>query len=286
MAQRRPECDGFVSSLQGERVLCTGKTYVDGESLKRSELLRAIRRKGGWTVEGTRNADVTLLVVGVLPVSVTDPVNHRSQSLVYVEDQRVKGNHVCIVDDGGINALLRGDEAPCLRSRAVGPGLTELSLPTSREVTGPRLVPLKVFGAPHHDPTGLALDLSGLDTGTAAHQETLALLTAALTPIVAQTLNTPQVDAAWRSRTDSAVLVIVEVKSLTGARQAQQIRLGIGQVLDYAVTLRSCLPNGVETIRPVLVLEKQPADPARWEAVAAAAGIELTWAPDFAGLLD
>ena len=28
------------------------------------------------------------------------------------------------------------------------------------------------------------------------------------------------------------------------------------------------------------------ADPARWEAVAAAAGIELTWAPDFAGLLD
>ena len=171
MAQRRPECDGFVSSLQGERVLCTGKTYVDGESLKRSELLRAIRRKGGWTVEGTRNADVTLLVVGVLPVSVTDPVNHRSQNLVYVEDQRVKGNHVCIVDDGGINALLRGDEAPCLRSRAVGPGLTELSLPTSREVTGPRLVPLKVFGAPHHDPTGLALDLSGLDTGTAAHQE-------------------------------------------------------------------------------------------------------------------
>ena len=71
------------------------------------------------------------------------------------------------------------------------------------------------------------------------------------------------------------------------ARMVQQRhRLGIGQVLDYAVTLRSCLPNGVETIRPVLVLEKQPADPARWEAVAAAAGIELTWAPDFAGLLD
>jgi len=286
MAQSRPECDGLVSSLQGERVLCTGKTHVRGEWLKRPELHRVIQSKGGCPVEGTRNANVTLLVVGVLPVSVTDPVNHRSQNLVYVEDQRARGNHVCIVDDGGINALLRGDEAPCLRSRAVGPGLIELSLPTSREVSVPRLVPLKLFGAPHHDPTGLALDLSGLDAGTAAHQETLALLTAALTPIVAQTLNTPQVDAAWRSRTDSAVLVIVEVKSLTGARQAQQIRLGIGQVLDYAVTLRSSLPNGVETIRPVLVLEKQPEDPARWEAVAAAAGIELTWAPDFAGLLD
>jgi hypothetical protein len=119
---------------------------------------------------------------------------------------------------------------------------------------------------------------------TAAHQETLALLTAVLTPTVAQTLNTPKVDAAWCSRTDSAVLVIAEVKSLTGAHQAQQIRLGIGQVLDYAVTLRACPPDGVKTIPPVLVLDKEPNDPERWKAVAAAAGIALTWAPAFAGL--
>jgi len=145
-------------------------------------------------------------------------------------------------------------------------------------------VPLNLVGAPRHDPTGLELDLSGLDTGTAAHQETLARLTAALTPTVAQTLNSPKVDAAWRSRIDSAVLVIAEVKSLTGAHQAQQIRLGIGQVLDYAVTLRAGPPDGVETIRPVLVLEKQPDDPERWGAVAASAGIALTWAPAFVGL--
>ena len=284
MAQGRPNCDGYIPSLLDQRVLCTGRTYVDGEWLKRPDLHSAISSVGGRPVKGTRNANVTLLVLGNLPDSVTDPVNHRSQNLLYAEAQRAKGNHVCIVDDSGISALLRGDEAPCLRSRAVGSGVIELSLPAPRRPSRPRLVPLNVVIAPRHDPTGLELDLSGLDAGTAAHQKTLALLTAALMPIVAQTLNTPKVDAAWSSRTDPSVLVIAEVKSLTGAHQAQQIRLGIGQVLDYAVTLRVGPPDGVQMIRPVLVLEKQPDDPERWEAVATAAGIALTWAPAFTGL--
>jgi hypothetical protein len=284
MVPRRLECDGYVSSLLNQRVLCTGKTYVDGEWRKRPDLYRAIRGRGGWPVEGTRNANVTLLVVGDLPGFVTDPVNHRSQNLVYAEDQRLKGNHVCIVDDSGITALLRGDAAPCLRSRAVGPGLIELSLPIPRQPSRPRLVPLNLFDSPHHDPTGLELDLSGLDAGTAAHHKTLTLLTVALAPTVAQGLSQPKVDAAWRCRADSAVLVIAEVKSLTGAHQAQQIRLGIGQVLDYAVTLRADPPDGVETIRPVLALETEPDNPEKWVSVAAAGGIALTWAPAFAGM--
>ncbi len=119
MAPRRLECDGYVSSLLNQRVLCTGKTYIDGEWRKRPDLY--------------------ILVVGDLPGFVTDPVNHRSQNLVYAEDQRLKGSHVCIVDDSGITALLRGDAAPCLRSRAVRPGLIELSLPIPRQPSRPRL---------------------------------------------------------------------------------------------------------------------------------------------------
>ncbi|MEK8227320.1 hypothetical protein NKG05_16350 [Oerskovia sp. M15] len=80
------------------------------------------------------------------------------------------------------------------------------------------------------------------------------------------------------------MLAVAEVKSLTGADQSQQIRLGIGQVLDYAVSLRACLPHGIGTIVPVLVLEKEPIDPDRWKAVAAVAGITLTWPPLFAEL--
>lgn len=284
MAEGRRDCDGHVTTLLNQRVLCTGKSYVNGEWLKRPDLHRAIGREGGRIVEGTRNAAITLLVMGDLPALVTDPVNHRSQNLVYVEEQRAKGNHVCIVDDRGLSSLLRGDVAPCLRSRAVGSGVVELSLPAPRVPSVPQLVPLSLVTPPRHSPTGLELDLSGLDDGTAAHQATLALLTAALVPTAPQTLSAPKVDAAWRSRVNSAVLVIAEVKSLTGARQAQQIRLGIGQLLDYTVALRAVPPVGVETICPVLVLEREPDSPERWQAVAAAAGIELSWAPAFAGL--
>lgn len=127
--QGRPACDGRVSSLTGQRLLCTGKTYIGGVWLKRLELHEAIRGEGGQPIEGTRNADITVLVVGDLPDSVTDPVHHRSQNLVYAEEQRTKGNHVCIVDDNGITALLNGREAPCLRSRVVSSGVVELSLP-------------------------------------------------------------------------------------------------------------------------------------------------------------
>lgn len=284
MAQLRPQCDGNVASLRRHLVICTGKTVVDGEWLKRPDLHRAISSRGGRPVVGTRNADVTLLVLGNLPQSVTDPVNHRSQNLLYVEEQRSHDNHVCIVDDSGISALLRGDEAPCLRSRNVGSGYIELSLPKPKDPPLPRLVPLNLVRAPQHNSTGLELDLSGLDAGTAAHQDALALLAAALTPTVARAIHTPKVDAAWISETGPATLVIAEVKSLTGAHQEQQVRLGIGQVLDYAVTLRAGPPEGVNTIVPVLVLEKQPYDPDRWAAVASAAGIVLTWAPDFTGL--
>lgn len=284
MTLGRPDCGGLVPSLRGQQVSCTGKTYVDGEWMQRTALHAAISGRGGQVVSGTRNRNITLLVVGDLPNVVTDPVNHRSQNLVYAEQQRRQGNHVCIVDDSGITVLLRGGAARCLRSRAVDSGAVELSLPAPQLPSPPRLIPLTVGAAPSHEPTGLELDLSGLDAATAAHQRTLTLLVADLAPTLVQALSAPKVDAAWRLRGDTTVLAVAEVKSLTGADQSQQIRLGIGQVLDYAVSLRACLPQGIGMIVPVLVLEKEPADPERWKAVAAVADITLTWPPLFAEL--
>ncbi|WP_329169811.1 hypothetical protein OG754_00495 [Streptomyces decoyicus] len=89
--------------------------------------------------------------------------------------------------------------------------------------------------------------------------------------------NAPRFDAGW-SRDDD--VFIAEVKSLTGASEDQQIRLGIGQVLDYAHQIQLARTFG--RVRPVLVLEKQSADP-RWTSLAEASGILLTWAPAFAG---
>jgi len=181
----RPDCDGSIDSLLDQRVLCTGKIFVDGKWVQRPALHRDIRAEGARPISGTGNASVTVLVVGDLPDSVTDPINHRTQNLVYAEEQRGRGNHICIVDDNGISALLRGDEAPCLRSRGVGPGVVELSLPAPRKPTKPRLVPLSIMTAPRHEATGLELDLSGMDRGTAAHQATLSFLTVTLMPTIA-----------------------------------------------------------------------------------------------------
>ena len=88
----------------------------------------------------------------------------------------------------------------------------------------------------------------------------------------------PEFDAGWSRGED---IFVAEVKSLTGAREDQQIRLGVGQILDYAQQLRNACPSTV--IHPVLVLEKRPSA-ARWTALAEGVGLRLTWAPDFTGI--
>lgn len=203
---------------------------------------------------------------------------------MFVDRERRLGNHICIVDDGGIAALLSGDSAPCLRSRLIDSDVVELRPPTHARPHVPRLVPLTVPAIPEHSPTGLDLDLSGLDRGTSAHQATVSLLVANLVPNQAMALTWPRVDAAWRAPGDPTVLFVAEVKSLTGARQDQQVRLGIGQVLDYAHALRQRPPKDVRVVRPVLVLEREPGD-GRWLNLAESLGILLTWPPSFSGLL-
>ena len=234
--------------------------------MKRDELFARVRQHAARPIGGTRNRQVTLLVQGELSHDVvTDPVNLRSQNLVFVDEERRRGNHICIVNDNGISALLRGEAAMCLRSRVIADDTVELSHPGPALLELPRLSPLTVGSPGTHAPSGLDLDLSGLDGGTAAHQETLAMLVRHLAPIGVMALSAPRVDAAWRAVDDPSVLFIAEVKSLTGVRQDQQIRLGIGQLLDYAYTVRERPPAAISEVRPVLVLEREP-DAGRWTA--------------------
>jgi hypothetical protein len=72
---------------------------------------------------------------------------------------------------------------------------------------------------------------------------------------------------------------IAEVKSLLGARQDQQIRLGLGQLLDYGYRI----PKGLGRVQPVLVLERRPTSN-HWAGLCASHEVCLTWAPDFLGL--
>jgi len=79
----------------------------------------------------------------------------------------------------------------------------------------------------------------------------------------------PDFDLAWET---PAATVVVEVKSCTKANEVRQLRMGIGQVLDYEDVLRA---RGRE-VQPVLYLERAPSD-ARWIPLAQRHHVRLVW---------
>ena len=69
---------------------------------------------------------------------------------------------------------------------------------------------------------------------------------------------------------------MAEVKSLTRGNENGQLRLGLGQVLHYAMLLGA---NG-RPVRAVLVIERAPTDQ-RWISLCAAHGVALVWPGEF-----
>ncbi|MPV50103.1 hypothetical protein GCG21_08800 [Pseudactinotalea sp. HY160] len=305
-----------MGSLRGQRVFFTGTTRVEGEWVLRQSLVRRVEQEGGLPLLGTRNRRMTVLVQGDLGKNVTEPRRRRSQNARFVHDERESGNHICIVDDDGISRLLRGEPAPCLRTAPVGQGdQFEFTVPpgpsdycsaaASRagafdgyeppplDMGRPTLVTLELRAAAERAPVDAQVDMSGLDAGDRAHEEALRCLVEHLAPVEVFTLSgslvdaprvdVPLVDAAWRSELVSGQLVVAEVKSLTGDAEDTQIRLGLGQLLDYLHTLRQNPPGGIAQVRGVLVLDRKPKSP-RWAGVCSSVGVGLAWPPNFDGL--
>lgn len=80
----------------------------------------------------------------------------------------------------------------------------------------------------------------------------------------------PDFDVAWRD-TEGRVTVC-EVKSLTHANEARQLRTGLGQVLDYQDQLSHRAP----AVSAVLWVEREPSEP-RWVELCARVGVTLAW---------
>jgi hypothetical protein len=83
---------------------------------------------------------------------------------------------------------------------------------------------------------------------------------------------------AWRIgvKNDGTTFNVAEVKSLTSGNETGQLRLGLGQVLHYAMLLSA---NG-RAVRPVLAIERAPTD-LRWIALCGAHGVLLVWPGEF-----
>ncbi|MFI9263390.1 hypothetical protein ACIG5C_03310 [Streptomyces werraensis] len=278
----RQECDGWVHSLKGQTLCFTGKIVVDGKRLVRAECVRRAEQQRA-AAKTDFSSEVSLVVHGDLSgKQVSDTKRNYSDTLVGAERERGLGRHVHVVDEEGFGNLIHGFPAPCLELRSPSRGGRPVVVPphAAYDVLG---APLRARRRGRSTARELKVDLSSLDEGTAAHERTVDALIKHLARRGTQThafaKNSPRFDAGWTVGKD---IFVAEVKSLTGTSQDQQIRLGIGQVLDYAHQLRTRTGGG-SSIRPVLVLEKKPADD-RWSSLAQAVGIRLTWAPRFPGI--
>jgi hypothetical protein len=135
------------------------------------------------------------------------------------------------------------------------------------------------------------------DRGTTAHKDTQDALAAALRNAGLKPRSPkpgdPAFDIAWRDDGAGGTAFICEVKSLTSENETGQIRLAIGQVLDYVHTLDSLrkagsLPlrwKGVQAVRAVVAVERRPAEDVRWTGLCEEHGIILTWPEKYDGML-
>lgn len=80
----------------------------------------------------------------------------------------------------------------------------------------------------------------------------------------------PDFDVAWRD--NQGLLTVCEVKSLTPANEARQLRAGLGQVLDYQDQLSERAPE----TSAVLWVEREPSEE-RWIALCRRVGVTLAW---------
>jgi hypothetical protein len=276
------DCDGWVWTLRDQLVYFTGTMTIGGQRYLRDDCQTMVVTRGGdWQTDYSRK--VTLLVHGDLdPRRVHDPIQMRSKKLRDAAEAELKGYHTCIVDQDGFAALLDRFPAPCRRIERTPAEQDEV-------IVHPGIV-VEPFGAPlqrrngsvHLPGSGLTLDLNQLGAGTEAHEQTVEALVRrlGLDGIIAYGPDHrgPQFDAGWRQ---GDAIWLAEVKSLRNTDQSQ-IRLGVGQILDYVSQVRAVDPS--RHVQAALVLEQEPSDLQRWKTLATDSNLVLSWAPNFRGL--
>ncbi|HEY4270224.1 MAG TPA: hypothetical protein VGM94_18720 [Galbitalea sp.] len=127
-----------------------------------------------------------------------------------------------------------------------------------------------------------ARDPNAIDRALRAHVETQNALNDFLTARGARTWSPtddePEFDLAWVRR---SIATVAEVKSITLANEDQQLRLGLGQVLDYQQIMTKAKPE----IRAALAIEKAPRSD-RWIELCERHGVVLVWPGTFDVLVD
>jgi hypothetical protein len=79
-------------------------------------------------------------------------------------------------------------------------------------------------------------------------------------------------DVAWMS-VDDGWLTVCEVKSVEGSNDIDQVRLGLGQIIDYLDQLRDYEPG----VSGLLWTSREPRDAERWQRICGEHGVTLGW---------
>jgi hypothetical protein len=182
-------------------------------------------------------------------------------------------------DDGPLRQVIMFRLHPVGTAAIVDPARPSRRTVQPRLVTSYRSVDPAKASAPR-DP--FEVDPDAVDRGLRGHAETQERLAEfarahGLEPL-SPGAGDPNFDLAWKT---ADRITVVEVKSLTGANESGQIRLGLGQVLDY----QHRLDRSGADVQPVLAVECQPID-TRWKELAERHGVHLVWPETFPTIFD
>lgn len=265
----------WVETLKGQRIAFTGKVFVRDQWVIRDRCVRLAAKRGAVSTDHVSSSTDIVVWGDLASQVVADPTTMSSQKLLNAAHA---SRHVHVITADGFADLLHGGVARCIRVAAGG----TYKLPAD-DTTLLFGGPLRVHQAPRHKANQkmLRVDLDALDDGTQAHRRTLAQLRKYLANHGIEALHClasgPRFDAGWRVKGRSW---IAEVKSLSNTNETQQLRLGLGQLLEYRARAQHNKPP-----RAALILSRAPSDD-EWMSICEAVDVLLTWAPGFAGILD
>jgi hypothetical protein len=115
------------------------------------------------------------------------------------------------------------------------------------------------------------IDLDLLQERTAKHEDLVRELAAAVAGAGFKPKRPTRADLAWREEGRD---VVAEVKTLPAKFDDHQLRLGLGQVLQYR-TETSVVSD--LSVNAVLWVEREPEEADVWVAVCTSAGVRLAW---------
>lgn len=266
----------WVETLKGKRIAFTGKVFVRDRWVVRDQCVRLAEKRGAISTDYVSSSTDIVVWGDLASQVVADPTTMSSQKLI---NAAKASRHVHVITADGFADLLHGGVARCIRG-AAGREVYKWPADDTTLLFGG---PLRVHQAPKHKANQkmLKVDLDALDNGTEAHQRTLAQLGKHLANHTIEALHHlasgPRFDAGWRVKGRSW---IAEVKSLSNTNETQQLRLGLGQLLEYRARVQHSKP-----LRAALILSRAPSDD-KWISICESAEVLLTWAPDFLGIPD